>query len=71
MYSKDEFPSFRTALIFIVLATARCQSECLLSLHGYVDSDTMCPCLHDVSSCPTAAPQARIRADRGQLEKLL
>jgi len=24
-----------------------------------------------VSSCPTAAPQARIRADRGQLEKLL
>jgi len=27
--------------------------------------------LHDVSSCPTAAPQARIRAGRGQLEKLL
>lgn len=60
---EDEFPSLRTALIFIVLATARCQSE-----SPWLSRSDAIVCR---VTCPTRTAQLRRRIgdmrDRGQL----
>ena len=61
---EDEFPSLRTALIFIVLATARCQSE-----SPWLSRSDAIVCRR--VTCPTRTAQLRRRIgdmrDRGQL----